>query len=93
MDPVWKIWWVWVVFGFALAVLEVLAPSYIFLGFALGAVATGVLILIGVTQGASFAAMVLVFALLSLLAWGGLRRWGKREGQVKIWDRDINDER
>ena len=31
-------WWVWIVLGFALGVLEVIVPGYIFLGFAVGAV-------------------------------------------------------
>ena len=35
----WQVWWVWIVAGFALGVLEVIAPGYIFLGFAIGAVA------------------------------------------------------
>ena len=34
----WNVWWVWIVAGFALGVLEILAPGYIFLGFAMGAV-------------------------------------------------------
>lgn len=41
-------WWAWVILGFALGVLEVLAPGFIFLGFAIGAVVTGVLVGIGV---------------------------------------------
>ena len=36
----WQVWWVWVAGGFLLGVLEVLAPGFIFLGFALGAVLT-----------------------------------------------------
>ena len=38
-------WWAWVVLGFALGVLEILAPGYIFLGFAIGAVLTGAVLL------------------------------------------------
>ena len=37
----WAVWWVWVVAGFALGVVEVLLPGFIFLGFAIGAVVTG----------------------------------------------------
>ncbi len=84
-------WWVWIVAGFALGVLEVLAPGYIFLGFAIGAVATGVLVGIGVL-GASLPLTLLVFALASLVAWGVTRKMmGKQAGQAKMWDRDIND--
>mgnify|MGYP006169384639 CR=1 FL=1 len=36
--------------------------------------------------------LILAFAVLSLGAWFGLRRtMGVRKGQVKLWDRDIND--
>jgi inner membrane protein len=84
-------WWTWVVLGFALGVLEILAPGYIFLGFAIGAVATGILVGIGLAP-AGVMGLILVFAVLSVLAWLVLRRvMGLREGQVKIWDRDIND--
>ena len=84
-------WWVWVVAGFALGVLEVLVPGFIFLGFAIGAVLTGVLVGIGVLTGAP-ALMLLVFAVLSVAAWLGLRATiGTQSGQVKIWDKDVND--
>jgi membrane protein implicated in regulation of membrane protease activity len=85
-------WWVWVILGFALGVLEVLVPGFIFLGFAIGAVVTGVLVGIGIPAGPT--ALILIFAIVSVLAWLVLRRVvGVREGQVKIWDRDINDQR
>ena len=84
-------WWVWIVAGFTLGVLEVLAPGYIFLGFAMGAVATGVLVGIGLL-GASLPVTLLVFALASLAAWGLTRKLlGPQAGKAKIWDRDIND--
>lgn len=87
----WQVWWVWIVAGFLLGGLEVLAPGYIFLGFAIGAVLTGVLVGFGV-MGGGWPALLLAFAVLSLLAWFGLRRtMGVRAGQVKLWDRDIND--
>lgn len=86
-------WWAWVVLGFALGVLEVLAPGYIFLGFAIGAVLTGILVGTGLAP-AGLPVLLLVFAVASVVAWLLLRRTvGVREGQVKIWDRDINDER
>ncbi|MBC7677216.1 MAG: hypothetical protein H7173_14360, partial [Rhodoferax sp.] len=69
----WAVWWVWVVAGFALGVVEVLVPGFIFLGFAIGAVITGVLVGIGLL-GANVAVLVLVFALASLGAWFALRQ-------------------
>jgi membrane protein implicated in regulation of membrane protease activity len=84
------IWWAWIVAGFALGVLEVIAPGYIFLGFAIGAVATGVLVGVGVLGG--LPATMLIFALASLGAWFAMRRMlGRHAGTAKIWDRDIND--
>lgn len=83
-------WWVWVVLGFAMGVLEILAPGYIFLGFAIGAVLTGILVGVGIPAGPAM--LVLIFAILSVIAWLILRKvMGIRQGQVKIWDRDIND--
>jgi membrane protein implicated in regulation of membrane protease activity len=87
----WSLWWVWVVAGFGLGVLEVLVPGYIFLGFAAGAVVVGILLGLGVLGG-SLPALIFVFALVSLGAWFAMRKMlGLRKGQVKIWDRDIND--
>jgi len=84
-------WWAWVVFGFALGVLEILVPGYIFLGFAIGAIVTGVLVGFGVPAG--LPALILIFAVASLAGWLFLRRAvGVRQGQVKVWDRDINDQ-
>lgn len=85
------IWWVWMVAGLVLAILEVILPGYIFAGFAVAAVLTGALIWLGVLGGSLPVALV-VFALVSLAAWGGLRvLFGKNLGEVKRWDRDIND--
>ncbi len=86
----WTVWWVWMVAGFGLGVLEVLAPGFIFLGFAVGAVVTGLLVAIGLTG--SLPMLLVLFAALSGAAWLILRaRFGKVEGQVKIWHKDVND--
>jgi len=84
------VWWVWVVAGVALAVLEVLVPGFVFLGFAISAALVGVLVGIGVLGG-NVPVLVLVFAVLALVAWLGLRRIvGVTKSQVKVWDKDIN---
>ena len=88
----WSVWWVWLVAGFALGVLEILAPGFIFLGFAIGAVATGLLLAVGLLGG-SLPLLLVVFAALSLLAWFVLRAtMGVQKHQVKIWTKDINDQ-
>lgn len=90
-DQIWSVWWAWIVLGFAIGILEIFAPGFIFLGFAIGAVLTGVLV--GLGLHAALPLLLLIFALLSLGAWGVLRAAvGKRPGQVKVWDRDINDD-
>jgi len=86
-----SVWWVWIVAGFAIGVVEVLVPGFIFVGFAIGAVVTGILIGLGVLGG-NLAVTALVFAVVSMVAWLTTRRLvGTQPGQVKIWTRDIND--
>ncbi|WP_461306384.1 NfeD family protein [Albidovulum sp.] len=88
----WQEWWIWMIAGAVLAIFEVLIPGFILLGFAIGAAAVGLLLWLGVL-GASLSVLLFVFAIVSLLAWLALRRVvGVRQGQVKIWDRDINDD-
>ena len=78
--------------GLVLAIAEMLIPAWIFLGFAVGAFAMGVMIALGIGSGLSLAWALVVFAVLSLNAYIGLRQlFGIRRSQVKVWDRDIND--
>lgn len=87
----WNVWWVWMVAGLVLGILEILAPGFIFLGFAIGAVLTGLLLLIGLLGG-SVPVLLVVFAVLSLASWFLLRRSvGVQKHQVKIWTKDINE--
>ncbi|MCB2130690.1 MAG: hypothetical protein KDE03_16895 [Rhodobacteraceae bacterium] len=87
----WQNWWVWMIIGAVLGVLEVVLPGFILLGFAVGAGLTGALLWLGLL-GQSFPVLLLVFAVGSLLAWLLLRRVvGVRHGQVKVWHHDIND--
>jgi len=93
---IWTTWWAWIAGGLILGILEVLAPSAILLGFAVGAALVGTLFGIGgpisVWLAASFPLTLVVFALASVLAWIILRRiMGKRYNQPKIWETDIND--
>jgi inner membrane protein len=84
------LWWAWLCAALVFGILEVLLPSYIFLGFALGAAAMGGLIWLGLQIGAT--ASLAVFAGLSLVAYLALLwRFGRKDGQVKIITGDIND--
>ena len=85
-------WWIWMAAGLVLAIAEVLIPAWIFLGFAVGAFLMGVMIALGIGTGLSLAWALVLFAVLSLIAYIALRQiFGIRRGQVKVWDRDIND--
>ncbi|MGP3696529.1 NfeD family protein [Rhodobacter sp. NSM] len=87
---IWSVWWAWVVAGLVIAIAEVLVPGFVFLGFAVGAVATGLLIWLGFEAGLPL--LLVVFAVISLVFCLGMRRvFGLPGGSVKLWDRDIND--
>ncbi|MDU8943872.1 NfeD family protein [Ovoidimarina sediminis] len=93
----WSVWWVWLAGALILGVLEVFVSGYILLGFAIGAAITGILLGIGgplaTLMAGSLPATMLIFAVLSLIAWALLRKVvGVRDGQVKVWDRDINED-
>jgi membrane protein implicated in regulation of membrane protease activity len=93
----WAIWWIWVAGGFALGIVELLLPGFIFAGFAIGAVALGILLGLNVPGSSWIIASpfnaLLLFAVVSGVAWLVIRRvLGVRKGQVKIWRTDINDD-
>ncbi|TMV08841.1 hypothetical protein FGK63_06900 [Ruegeria sediminis] len=90
-EPFWMIWWVWLAGALVLAILEVLLPGFVFLGFAIGAAITGLWLLIPVFP-VSLPVLLLIFAALSLIAWLVLRRvFALKHGQVKTFDHDINE--
>lgn len=93
---IWSAWWIWAAAALVLGCLEMLLPGFILLGFAIGAGIVGLMFLVGgpvaIWLGGSLPLTLVVFAALSLLGWIALRRFvGLREGQVKLFDRDIND--
>ena len=84
--------WVWMVVALLLGIAEVIIPGWIFFGFAVGAFFVGAVTWLGIGTGLSLAWTLVIFAILSLVAYIVMRRmFGIRRGQVKIWDRDIND--
>ena len=92
----WAAWWIWGAAAVVLAIGEVLLPSFVLLGFALGAAVVAALLLfcgpLSVWLAASLPLLLLIFAVVSLLCWLALRRWvGVYRGQVKQFDHDIND--
>lgn len=90
-DPIWSTWWLWAAAALLLAIIEVLAPGFVFLGFAIGAAAVA-LILLNTGMSVSLPMLLLIFAALSLVAWLLMRRvFARPQGQVKTFDHDIND--
>ena len=89
----WALWWVWIAGGVFLAIVEIFAPTQIILGFAVGAAGVGLALLAGVPGlSTSLPITLLVFAVLSLIAWLALRPlMGVRKGQAKHFDHDINE--
>ena len=85
------IWWLWVAIALVLGLVEVLAPGFIFLGFALGALATAGLV--GLSGALSAPLLLAFYAGVSLLAWIGLRFAFRRQSSgARIITRDINDD-
>ena len=89
---IWALWWVWCAAALALGILEVLAPGFVFLGFAIGALGVGILLLAIGRSTFGLPALIFIFAALSLAAWLALRRaFALPRGQVKTFETDIND--
>jgi membrane protein implicated in regulation of membrane protease activity len=87
----WQYPWVWIAGGIVLGLLEMLAPGFYLLAFAVGAVLTGGLIWLGLL-GQSLPLMLFVTAAAAVVVWLVARRLaGVRAGQTRIWDRDINE--
>ena len=86
----WSIWWVWLSAALVLAILEVLIPGFIFLGFACGALLVGLLLLAPLSP--SLPALLTLFAGLSLLSWLAMRRYFRPPGgNSRMIHKDIND--
>jgi len=90
MEAFWTLWWVWIAAALGLAILEVLAPGFIFLGFAIGAALIGLALgLLPWTPG--LPALLAVFAVLSLIAWAIMRRaFRAPNDQTRVIHEDIN---
>jgi membrane protein implicated in regulation of membrane protease activity len=87
----WTIWWVWIAFALTLAILETLAPAFVFAGMTIGATVIGILLALGVTFGQSFPWALATFGALSLIATLALRfRFGPRRNETRIIRDDIN---
>ena len=83
-------WWAWVAFGIVLMLLELMMPSYLFLGFGFGAIVTGIALALGITMSAQY--LMLLFSIASLISWVLLRQVFKLPKEnVQTFDQGLND--
>ncbi len=92
----WSDYWVWFAGALILGILEIIAPGYILLGFALSAGVIGTILAIGgapaMWLAGSLPITLVVFAAVALALWLILRKvFALKTGQVKTFDHDIND--
>ena len=90
MSGLITIWWVWICASLALALIELLVPASIFLGFSLGALAMA--LIVAVFTITNTAALLALFAGLSLIAWLVLKLAFRRQSSGRrVVTHDIND--
>ncbi|MEM9585528.1 MAG: hypothetical protein AAGA08_20670 [Pseudomonadota bacterium] len=92
----WSEYWVWFAAAIVLGILEIVAPGYILLGFAIAAGLMGFIFLfdsgISAYLADSLPVTLVVFGLAALAVWVLMRKlFGARGGSVKVWEEDIND--
>ncbi|QDC11416.1 hypothetical protein FHY55_20240 [Oceanicola sp. D3] len=92
MTELFTTWWAWLALAVVLAILELFAPGFIFVGFAIGAALVGILLAMGLTFGGSLPWVLLVFAVISVVAWViCYKTFGAKGRQVQTFDEDINE--
>lgn len=90
MEGLLHIWWVWLSAALLLALVELVVPASVFLGFALGALAMTGVVALGLLSNTS--ALLALFAGLSLIAWIALKLLFKHQSSgVRVITRDINE--
>lgn len=91
MDSLLHVWWVWLCAALALALIELIAPASVFLGFALGAL--GMTAVVALDLFTNTSVLLALFAGLSLLAWIALKVAFKSQSSgARIVTRDINED-
>ncbi len=90
MEGLLQIWWVWLCAALVLALVELMVPASVFLGFALGALVMAGVVGFGAITNTS--ALLALFAALSLVAWIVLKRAFRNQSSgARIVERDINE--
>lgn len=86
----------WLAVSMLMIILEIIAPAYLFLGFAIGAGAVAVVVAFLPDSGSVIHPMadmsvILAWTVMSLIGWCGLRLiYGKRRRSI-AGHQDIND--
>ena len=87
--------WLWVGVGAAMMLGEMLISGFLLLGFGIAAVAMGALVWLapGALAALPYAplSILLIYAVMALLVWGGLARRFGRSARAARGERDIND--
>ena len=88
----WQYWSVWMAAGVLLVILEMFVPGFVLLGFGIGALVVGAIFWLSTDLIVSLPMASLIFGMLSLLAWLGLRMAFKPSaGNSGKPEEDIND--
>lgn len=94
MTGLFSLWWVWMALALGLAIVEVLAPGFVFLGIALAAalIALAMWALPDMMSGLGPSALFAMFAGLSIAAWFALRAAFRQQSSgSKVFTDDVND--
>ncbi len=70
-------WHVWIILGIVFVIVEIFDPAFFFIALGIGAIATGLLSLLHLVGG-SVALQIILFALISFIAFLFTRKVGKR---------------
>lgn len=79
-------WWIWLVLGFGLILLELVIPTFFIIWFGIGAVAVGVIA--GLVPGLSLASELLIWVVLSSLTVALWFKVFKPRKDEKRWTAD-----
>jgi membrane protein implicated in regulation of membrane protease activity len=86
----------WLAVAFAMGVIELIMPGYLFLGFATGAIFISAVLFLGLETWfsgvAGLAYLVAFYAAISLVSWYVLRKVLKAGPNLRKVDRDINED-
>lgn len=89
--PLWALWWVWMAAALLLAMVEIVLPGFLFLGFAIGAALVGLMLIVA-PLWLGLPLLLVLFGAISLISWAVLRRvFSFEHGQVRRVRGDVND--